>query len=221
MRSALRTAEAIAPSILWIDEIEKGFGSAGAAALDGGTSSRVFGSFLTWMQEKDEPVFVVATANNIGRLPPEFLRKGRFDEIFFVDLPTAAERTRIFEIHLGARLRTPEVVGDFEATPAVLEQLTSITDGFSGAEVEHVVITALFDAFAEQRGIRLDDLLRAIQHTVPLSTTQAEQIRAIRQWASDRAVSATGRLDRAEPAPVVAAAVDGDASERGGRDIDF
>jgi ATP-dependent 26S proteasome regulatory subunit len=222
MRSALHTAEAIAPSVLWIDEIEKAFGSAGAPSLDGGTSNRVFGSFLTWMQEKDAPVFVVATANNIDRLPPEFLRKGRFDEIFFVDLPTAHERARIFEIHLRSRLTDkPDVQGDFDPTPDVLAHLTSLTDGFSGAEIEQIIITALFDSFAERRNIMLDDLLRAIGNTVPLSTTQAEQVRAIREWANQRAVSATGAIDREPVAPAVGDGSPGETYGRGGRAIDF
>ncbi|HEY4281159.1 MAG TPA: AAA family ATPase [Conexibacter sp.] len=226
MRSALHTAEAIAPSVLWIDEIEKAFGSAGSPSLDGGTSNRVFGSFLTWMQEKDAPVFVVATANNIDRLPAEFLRKGRFDEIFFVDLPTAHERERIFDIHLRSRLTgKPDVQGDFESSSEVLAHLTAQTEGFSGAEIEQIVITSLFDAFAEQRSLTRDDLLRAIANTVPLSTTQAEQVRAIREWANQRAVSATGAIDREPVASGVAAggdlSDDGDAYGRGGRTIDF
>jgi len=221
MRSALHTAEAIAPSILWIDEIEKAFGSAGG--LDGGTSNRVFGSFLTWMQEKDAPVFVIATANNIDRLPPEFLRKGRFDEIFFVDLPTAHERERIFEIHLKSRLEgKPAVQGDFEITPRVLESLAARAEDFSGAEIQEAVISALFDSFADhQRSITLDDLERAIDNTVPLSITQKEQVLAIRSWADQRAVSATGAVDRERVHAGVGVRVDGNEPGRGGRNIDF
>ncbi|GAC1324028.1 MAG: AAA family ATPase [Chloroflexota bacterium] len=230
MRKAIKTAEAIAPSILWIDEIEKGL-STGSSAGDSGTSARVFGTFLTWMQEKDVPVFVVATSNNIHALPPELLRKGRFDEIFFVDLPTRSERVNIFDLHLRKRLRNPEVVGTFAVSPAVLENLSDLSEGFIGAEIEQVVISALFDAFYEQRSITMDDLVKAIRTTVPLSITQAEQIRSIREWANVRAVAATAAPDRVAydtvlpmaPAPSHARpGADEDVrAARGGRAVDF
>jgi ATP-dependent 26S proteasome regulatory subunit len=233
MRTAIATAEAIAPSILWIDEIEKGFGSAGD--MDGGTSTRIFGSFLTWMQEKTKPVFVIATANNIDVLPPELLRKGRFDEIFFVDLPTRSERMVIFDVHLRKRLKNPQVLGGFRIDPAACERLAGLTEGFVGAEIEQVVIAALFEAFSERRPIRIEDFERTITDTVPLSVTQAEEIRAIRAWASVRAVAATPREGRAEykqvagalpggppPPPGAAPAPPPDISaSRGGRAVDF
>jgi SpoVK/Ycf46/Vps4 family AAA+-type ATPase len=197
MRNAIRTAEALAPSILWIDEIEKGFSGTDSSG-DSGTSARVFGTFLTWMQEKTAPVFVIATANNIHTLPPEMLRKGRFDEIFFVDLPTNKERTDIFKVHLSKRLINKEVVGQFEINQATLEHLAELTEGLVGAEIEHTVISALFEAFSENRSISIEDLENAIQNTIPLSVTQVEQIHAIREWANVRAVAATRQEDRAE-----------------------
>jgi len=220
MRSALTTAEAISPSILWIDEIEKGFAGIGGGG-DGGTSTRVFGTFLTWMQEKARPVFVIATANSIEGLPPEFLRKGRFDEIFFVDLPTHAERLPILRVHLEKRLRDSEVVGDFRATGEVLARLAGLSEGYSGAEIEQAILAGLFDAFDEQRSIREEDFARALTNMVPLSVTQAEQIRATREWANVRAVAATAQGDREAYVEAVAGG-DGDVTEsRGGRAVDF
>ncbi len=189
MRKAIQTAEAVSPSILWIDEIEKGFGNAGGE-MDGGTSTRVFGTFLTWMSEKTKPVFVIATANNIHALPSEMLRKGRFDEIFFVDLPTKTERKVIFKLHLEKRLNG-SLSKDFKITDTLLNKLADLTEGFVGAEIEQVVIAALFEAFSENRTLEEDDLYKVIKNTVPLSTTQAEQILAIRDWANERAVAAT------------------------------
>lgn len=189
MRKAIQTAEAVAPSILWIDEIEKGFGGNGGER-DGGTATRVFGTFLTWMSEKTKPVFVIATANNINALPSEMLRKGRFDEIFFVDLPTKAERKVIFKLHLEKRLRG-SISKDFAVTDNLLNKLAEITEGFVGAEIEQVVISALFEAFSENRTLNEEDLYKVIKNTVPLSTTQSEQILAIREWANERAVAAT------------------------------
>jgi SpoVK/Ycf46/Vps4 family AAA+-type ATPase len=199
MRAAIRTAEAIAPSVLWIDEIEKGFsGSTTGASHDSGTSSRVFGTFLTWMQEKNRPVFVMATANAIDVLPPEFLRKGRFDEIFFVDLPNAEERAEIFDVHLRKRLTDREVVGDFEITRDVLIALAELADGYNGAEIEQSVIDGLREAhYEEERAVRLSDFQRSIQAMVPLSVTQAEQIHMTREWAKQRAVPATTSTDEA------------------------
>ena len=190
MRKAIQTAEAVAPSILWIDEIEKGFGGSTGSEMDGGTTSRVFGTFLTWMNEKTKPVFVIATANNISRLPAEMLRKGRFDEIFFVDLPTVNERKIIFKLHLEKRLKGSKSK-DFVITDDLLNKLATATEGFGGSEIEQVVVSALFEAFAENRTLKTDDLFKVIKNTVPLSTTQSEQILAIREWANERAVAAT------------------------------
>jgi ATP-dependent 26S proteasome regulatory subunit len=221
MRGALKLAEAVSPSILWIDEIEKGFGSSGGG--DSGTSSRVFGTFLTWMQEKSSAVFVIATANKIDALPAEFLRKGRFDEIFFVDLPTAAERRPIWELHLSRRLQAgSRAAGAVKVDDELLDDLVAISEGFSGAEIEQGVISACFDAFAEQRALLAEDLRRAVTNTVPLSVTQAEQITQIRRWADTRAVAATAADDRDDYAVTPSAAADTDvASWRGGRTIDF
>ncbi len=227
MRKALKIAEATSPSILWIDEIEKGFNDSDG---DSGTSSRVFGTFLTWMQEKTKPVFVAATANNIGSLPPEFLRKGRFDEIFFVDIPTHRERMDIFRIHLQKRLLNPEVTGEFKITGDVLGKLSDMTEGYVGAEIEQVVISALFEAFSESRSIKFDDLEKAIKGTVPLSVTQAEQIRFLRDWANLRAVAATSNEDRVDYESLTSRftedeekyGIDEDiGSTRGGRAVDF
>ena len=195
MRNAIKTAEAAAPSILWIDEIEKGFSGVSGSG-DGGTSTRVFGTFLTWMQEKKNPVFVVATANNIHALPSEMMRKGRFDEIFFVDLPTTAERKAIFKVHLTRRLKDKDVRGSFDWDDETLRHLADKTEGFVGAEIENVVISGLFEAFCENRSIRMEDFDKAIVNTVPLVVTQAEQISAIRAWANVRAVAATAPEDR-------------------------
>ena len=221
MRRALRLTEAVAPAILWIDEIEKGFGTGSG---DSGTSQRVLGTFLTWMQEKTSPVFVIATANQIGSLPPEFLRKGRFDEIFFVDLPTTSEREHIWKLHLAKRLAAgPSAAGEVDPATASVE-LAKITEGFSGAEIAQAVISGRFEAFAARRPLTLADLVTAVENTVPLSVTQAEQIAGIREWADTRAVAASGREERQEYAP---AAPEGEAKPedisawRGGRAIDF
>lgn len=219
MRSALRAAEAIAPCILWIDEIEKGFAGASGGAGDSGTSSRVFGSFLSWMQDKSAPVFVIATANNIDALPPEFLRKGRFDEIFFVDLPTAAERRQIWRLHVGKALTRPAVAGALALDAQTLDALAGASEGYSGAEIEQAVIAALFDAYNDQRPLTLDDLRRAVGTMVPLSVTMAPQISAIRSWASVRAVGATASEDLGGYASTDAATEPGEA--RGGRLVDF
>lgn len=194
MREAIKTAEAISPCILWIDEIEKGFSGLGNGG-DSGTSSRIFGTFLSWMQEKTKPVFVVATANNISGLPSEMMRKGRFDEIFFIDLPTFNERKQIFEVHLKSRLKHPDVIGDFEINEETLNHLSGLTEGFGGAEIEQLVIMGLFDAYAEERSIKMSDFENAIKNTIPLSVTQAEQITSIRKWADIRAVAATTQDD--------------------------
>lgn len=228
MRKAIRAAEAIAPSILWIDEIEKGFSGINSGG-DSGTSSRIFGQFLTWMQEKTSPVFVIATANNISQLPPEMMRKGRFDEIFFVDLPTKRERKEVLKVHIQKRIKDSEVIGNFQLTEEVLENLAVKTEGFVGAEIEQLVIAALFEAYAEERSISLQDFEKAILNTVPLSVTQAEQIRDIRHWANVRAVTATPQEDLEEYSGLKKPTngfeedkkVDDVRYERGGRTIDF
>jgi ATP-dependent 26S proteasome regulatory subunit len=180
LRGALKTAESISPAILFIDELDKAFaGTSGSADSDGGTSSRIFGSFLTWMQEKTSPIFVMATANRVERLPGEFLRKGRFDEIFFVDLPTQSEREAVFKIHLSKRNR------DLERFD--LLQLSKVADGFSGAEIEQALIAAMYDAFAQDREFTQLDIIAAIKATLPLSRTMTEQVTALRDWARQRA----------------------------------
>ena len=232
MRRAIQTAEAIAPCVLWIDEVEKGFGSVSGPSGDSGTSTRIFGTFLTWMQEKTEAVFVVATANNISALPPEMMRKGRFDEIFFVDLPTHNERKEIIKLHLNRRLQHPEVIGDFIITDLIVDQLAHSTEGFVGAELEQFVISGLFEAFYEGRSILLKDFEYAINLTVPLSVTQAEQIHQLREWANVRAVAATQKEDRSNYVSTVVLSKDPKSrppepttndvlSSRGGRPIDF
>jgi ATP-dependent 26S proteasome regulatory subunit len=238
MRTAIRTAEATSPCVLWIDEIEKGFSGVGPGSGDSGTSSRVFGSFLTWMQEKTRPVFVIATANNIDALPAEFLRKGRFDEIFFVDLPTRNERMKIWELHLMRRLVDKEIAASLTLGPSLHEELAAVSEGYSGAEIEQAVVAALFEAFAEKRHITREDLMDAVENMVPLSITQAEQIGRVRAWADVRAVAATATADRSEydttdpdgqpprPLPPDDGALgqrpqSGIARSRGGRTVDF
>jgi SpoVK/Ycf46/Vps4 family AAA+-type ATPase len=227
MRRAIQTAEAISPCVLWIDEIEKGFGGVSGPSGDSGTSTRIFATFLTWMQEKTRPVFVVATANNISALPPEMMRKGRFDEIFFVDLPTHNERREILMLHLKRRLSDPSVIGAFVPDERTLGHLAKLTEGFVGAELEQAVIGGLFEAFYENRAVRLEDFEHAIRLTVPLSVTQAEQIHHLRQWANTRAVAATPLEDRSDyatseqtaiPAPTT---LDDIVTSRGGRSVDF
>ena len=187
LRSALKTAESISPVILFIDELDKAFaGGGGSGDSDGGTSGRIFGSFLTWMQEKKSPVFVMATANRVERLPGEFLRKGRFDEIFFVDLPNSTERKDIFGIHLGKRRS--------EISRFDLEQLTKVSDGFSGAEIEQAIIAAMYDAFAQDREFTQLDIIAAIKATLPLSRTMTEQVTALRDWAGQRARPASASV---------------------------
>ncbi|OKH23460.1 AAA family ATPase [Hydrococcus rivularis NIES-593] len=187
LRNALKTAESISPVILFIDELDKAFaGGTGSADSDGGTSSRIFGSFLTWMQEKTSPVFVMATANRVERLPGEFLRKGRFDEIFFVDLPTLEERQAIFKIHLNKRRSD---ISRFD-----LEQLAKVSDGFSGAEIEQALIAAMYEAFAQDREFTQLDIIAAIKSTLPLSRTMTEQVTALRDWARQRARPASASV---------------------------
>ncbi len=180
MRKALQLAETISPSIMWIDEIEKGLsGTASSGATDGGTTSRVFGNLLTWMQDKKEPVFIIATANNIESLPPELLRKGRFDEIFFVDLPSSEERKDIFEIHIQKRKRK---IKNFD-----LDLLASKTIGFSGAEIEEAVNEGMYIAYNNGDELETKDILEAVNKTYPLSKTMKKTIDALRKWATVRA----------------------------------
>ncbi len=219
MRKAIDTAEAIAPSILWVDEIEKGFSGLKSGG-DSGTSARVFGTFLTWMQEKTAPVFVIATANNISSLPPELLRKGRFDEIFFVDLPTAKEREKIFSVHLKKIMKNSNIHHELELSETVCNELANASVGYVGAEIEQIVISAMYEAFYADRGLRKEDVLKAIKETVPLSSTQREQILSLREWAKERAVLATAVEDRESAAPDDSD--DGDfVNHQGGRIVDF
>ncbi|MCG3172861.1 MAG: ATP-dependent zinc metalloprotease FtsH [Myxococcota bacterium] len=191
LRYAIKVAESMAPAVLWIDEIEKGFAGAEAGRENMDINSvRAFGSFITWLQEKKSPVFVIATANDISGLPPELLRKGRFDEIFFVDLPNVHEREAIFQVHLTGHGRNP---GNFN-----LKHLAKLSEHFNGAEIEQVVIGGLFRAFTENRELHQRDLERSIEQTVPLYNTYEERIKALREWARQRARWAsldTTRLD--------------------------
>lgn len=179
LRGALNTAEVLAPCVLWIDEMEKG---AAVGDQDGGLSHRVLGTLLTWMSERKKPVFMVATANDISKLPPELIRKGRFDEIFFVDLPGADVRTEIFEIHLQKRGLKP---GRFD-----LLALAAVSEGFSGSEIEQAIVSALYVAAAGKREITQDDLTAELQNTRPLSVVMAERVASLRDWASNRTVPA-------------------------------
>ena len=180
IRKAIRVAESTAPNIVWIDELEKGFsGTQSSGISDGGTTARVFGTFLAWLQDKTAPCFVVATANDVTALPPELLRKGRFDEIFFVDLPGEAERQEIFTIHLKKRRRDP---ANFD-----LDALAKATNGYSGAEIEQAVISAMYDAFNQDRDITTQDILTAARQSIPLSETMKEKIDLLRYWAETRA----------------------------------
>jgi len=184
VRRAIAVAESVAPAILWVDEIDKAFAGTQASGMtDGGTTARVFGTFLTWLSEKIAPVFVVATANDISKLPPELLRKGRLDEIFFVDLPTAEERREVFEIHLAKRGRN---AAEFD-----LEQLIGTSTSFSGAEIEEAINSALYDAFYERKELATPHILSALQQTVPLAKTMDQQINALRAWAEGRARNAS------------------------------
>jgi len=185
IRDALRVAEALAPCVLWIDEIEKGLAGMGSSdATDGGTTARVVGTLLTWMQEKTAPVFVVATANRIDMLPPELLRKGRFDEIFFVDLPTRETREEILRIHLTRKRRIPE---EYD-----LAALSEQSIGFSGAELEEAVREGLYAAYAEGRELATEHIAGALGATYPLSRTMRTQIEGLRSWARVRARLASG-----------------------------
>jgi len=195
VRRAISVAESVAPTILWVDEIDKAFaGSRGSGATDGGTTARVFGTFLTWLSEKTAPVFVVATANDISELPPELLRKGRLDEIFFVDLPSDAERADIFRIHLAKRGR--------DAAAFDMEALIKASKDFSGAEIEQAVISALFDAFYKKVELSTEHLVNELRQTVPLSKTMSEQLLRLRSWADGRARNASVPRDINDAGPV-------------------
>ncbi|MCI0744292.1 MAG: AAA family ATPase [Verrucomicrobia subdivision 3 bacterium] len=193
VRRAIAVAESVAPAILWVDEIDKAFaGSQSSGGTDGGTTARVFGTFLTWLSEKTAPVFVVATANDISQLPPELLRKGRLDDIFFVDLPSQAEREEVFRIHLGKRRRDPE---KFD-----LWAMVECSANFSGAEVEEAIISALYDAFYAGQDLATEHILAALRETVPLAKTMDEQINRLRNWAEGRARNASiPRTTAADP----------------------
>lgn len=180
-KRAMDTAEKMSPVVLWIDEIEKAF-SAGAESEDGGVSTRIFGTFLSWLQDRNGDVFIVATANDIEKLPPEFLRKGRFDEIFFVDLPDEETRKSIFEIHLKKRGKDPS---GFD-----LPSLVRMTEGFSGSEIEQVIVSGLYTAYSAKKELDTQTLSGEISATRPLSQTMAEKIASLREWASGRTVSA-------------------------------
>ena len=202
IRKAIRVAESTAPNVVWIDELEKGFaGTQSSGISDGGTTARVFGTFISWLNDKTAPCFVVATANDVSALPPELLRKGRFDEIFFVDLPGEAERAEIFAIHLKKRHRDPK---NFDLT-----RLAAATSGYSGAEIEQAVISALYDAFDLDREVTTEDILIGVNQSVPLSMTMKESIEVLRQWADTRARPASSdppppSPDEEEPLPTQA-----------------
>lgn len=201
IRKAIATAEAVAPCVLWIDEIEKGLnGVQSSGSTDGGVTSRIFSTILTWMQEKTSPVFVVATANNINLLPPELLRKGRFDEIFFVDLPTAQERQNIFSIHLQKKGQDP--------SKFPMELFAKKTEGFNGAEIEECIKEAMFAAYVqnpEEPKLEAAHIVESIEKTVPLSTTMREQITNLREWAKTRAKNASEEVvvDNREGMPIL------------------
>jgi ATPase family protein associated with various cellular activities (AAA) len=177
-RKATSLAEAMSPVVLWIDEIEKAFAQGGTNDADGGLSQRLFASVLTWLQEKRHEVFVVGAANDLNRLPPELLRKGRFDEIFFVDLPNPGERKTIFQIHLAIRKQDPKAFD--------LDALSAASDGYSGAEIEQAVISALYRSLRVKQPLTTDGILSALQSTVPLSVTRREDIEDLRQSAHGR-----------------------------------
>ncbi len=184
VRRAILTAESIAPSILWLDELEKGFSGVQSSGFsDAGTTARVFGTFLTWLQEKTSSVFVVATSNNISQLPPELLRKGRFDEIFYIDLPNSDEREEIFKIHLNKKHRNLSLFD--------IKTLAKITSGYSGSEIEQIIISALYDAFDCNDELNDKRLTNSIKEMIPMSQTMEEIIGKIREWAKTRARKAS------------------------------
>jgi AAA+ superfamily predicted ATPase len=183
LERALQTAEHMAPCVLMIDELEKGLSYSAGADSDAGLSKRVFGRLLGWLQDRKAPVFVVATSNNINELPPELTRKGRFDEIFFVDLPTPAERREIFAVHLKKRKRNPALFD--------LDALAAASEGFTGAEIEQAVVSALYTAFSKGMEVTSAIIAAELSATRPLSVTRAEEVAALRDWARDRTVTAS------------------------------
>src|SRR5271166_3284919 len=191
IRKVFEVAEGLAPCVLWIDELEKVFAGSGpdSASADAGVSSRLLASFLSWMQDREAPVFVAATCNNVTALPPELIRKGRFDELFFVDLPNQAERRQVLSIQLNRRKRNPS---EFD-----LKQVAAAAKGYSGAEINAAVQTALYVAFSEKKQLTTQLLLDALAQTVPLSTTRSEEIAALRDWAGTRAVPASATEENA------------------------
>jgi AAA+ superfamily predicted ATPase len=183
LRKALELAQRLSPVVLWIDEIEKAFASAGSSGdADAGLSQRLLATLLTWMQDREAGVFLAATSNNITVLPPEMLRKGRFDEIFFVDLPNRENRAALFALHLNKRGRDPRA---FDTT-----KLAQASEGFSGAEIEQAIVAGLYTAFSQKQQLSTEVLLGELRSTQPLSVTRAEEITAIREWAKNRAVPA-------------------------------
>jgi len=194
IQRVFRVAEGLAPCVFWIDELEKIFAGSGpdSASVDAGVSSRILAAFLSWMQDRKAPVFVAATCNNVSALPPELIRKGRFDELFFVDLPNQAERKQIFAIHLTRRKRNP---AEFD-----LDRVAASAKGYSGAEIDAAVQTALYAAFSGKQNLSTQGLLDALKATVPLSTTRSEEIQGLRQWARLRAVPASAAGAKGEGA---------------------
>ena len=183
LRSVIKTAESVAPCIMWCDEIDKAFGNSGSAS-DSGTTSRIFGTFLTWMQEKKAPVFIVATANVVANLPPELIRKGRFDDIFFVDLPDDEERGEIWKIHFEQR--------NFKTENFDLQKLIEDSKGFTGAEIESAIVSAMYEGFSDnERDINTVDIIKELNESVPIYITMKEKIEDLRDWASKRARNAS------------------------------
>lgn len=194
IQQVFKVAEGLSPCILWIDELEKVFAGSGpdSASVDAGVSSRILASFLSWMQDRKAPVFVAATCNNVSALPPELIRKGRFDELFFVDLPNQAERKQILAIQLSRRRRNP---ADFD-----LDRIATAARGFSGAEIDAAVQSALYAAYSAKRPLATQTFMDVLAHTVPLSVTRSEEIDALRAWAKQRAVPASAPSARGETA---------------------
>ena len=195
IRRVFQAAEGLAPCVVWIDELEKVFAGTApdSASADAGVSSRLLASFLSWMQDRKAPVFVAATCNNVTVLPPELIRKGRFDELFFVDLPNQAERVQILSIQLVRRKRNP---AEFD-----VEQVAAAAKGYSGAEIDAALQTALYAAYSEKKSLTTQSMVDALAHTVPLSTTRAEEVQALREWARTRAVPASDVGNAARSAP--------------------
>jgi len=194
IQKVFKVAEGLAPCVLWIDELEKVFAGSqpDSASVDAGVSSRILAAFLSWMQDRKAPVFVAATCNNVSVLPPELIRKGRFDELFFVDLPNQTERKQIFGIQLVRRKRNP---AEFD-----LERVAAAAEGYSGAEIDAAVQTAMYAAFSSKQQVSTQGLLDALKATVPLSTTRAEEIQELRKWARTRAVPAADAESRGQGA---------------------